>query len=66
MTSSNGGVVIGARFWVPNSGYFQVRYIVNLAILDSLSNAGVALLNAGSLAMMGEYLSADHEEMADS
>lgn len=60
-----GGVVIGARFWVPSSRYFQVRYVVNRAILDALSNEGIALMAAGSLAMAGEHLSADHEDTID-
>ena len=60
-----GGVIIGARFWVPSSRYFQARYQVNGAILKSLSDDGIALMNTGSLAMAAEHLSADHEEMVD-
>jgi len=60
-----GGVVIGARFWVPSSRYFQTRYAVNRAILDALSTNGVPLLSTGSLAMTGEHLSADHEDLID-
>lgn len=60
-----GGVVVGARFWVPSSRYFQVRYAVNRAILDAMSKEGIDLLNAGSLAVTGEHLSADYEDMLE-
>lgn len=57
-----GGVIVGARFWVPSSRYFQTRYLVNRTILDALAKQGIGLMNAGSLAMTGEQLSADHED----
>ncbi len=57
-----GGVIIGARFWVPSSRYFQVRYMVNRTIMDTLSGEGVALLSTSGLALSAEHLSADHED----
>ncbi len=60
-----GGVVIGARFWVPSSRYFQVRYAVNRAILDALSTTDINLMSTASLALSGDHLSADHEDIMD-
>ena len=37
------GVVLGARYWVPATSYFQTRHTVNAAFLKSLREANVAL-----------------------
>ena len=37
------GVVLGARYWVPATSYFQARHAVNTAFLKSLREANVAL-----------------------
>lgn len=60
-----GGIVVGARFWVPSSRYFQIRYAVNRAILDAMAKQDIPLLNTGNLAMNGEHLSADFEDIAE-
>ena len=57
-----GGIIIGVRFWVPSSRYFEVRYAVNSAILDALEKAGVSLSSAATLSVVGASLSADDEE----
>ncbi len=57
-----GGIVLGLRFWVPSDRYFQVRYAVNGAALSALKQAGIKLLEAGSLAISAASLSADDEE----
>ncbi len=56
-----GGVVIGARFWVPSTTYFESRYNANGAILKALKGDGVALLPAASAAVTAAILSADDE-----
>jgi len=57
-----GGIVLGMRFWVPSSRYFQVRYAVNGEALSALKEAGIKLLPAGSLAVTAPSLSADEED----
>lgn len=61
-----GGYVLGVRFWVPSAKYFQMRYVVNKAILDALNDASVPLLQAGGLSLEAASLSADEEETMDS
>jgi small conductance mechanosensitive channel len=57
-----GGIVLGLRFWVPSQRYFQVRYAVNGVALAALKSAGIGLLDAGSVAVVGASLSGDEEE----
>jgi len=57
-----GGIVLGMRFWVPSSKYFQTRYTANLAALENLRGEGIELLNAGSIALPAASLSADEEQ----
>jgi small conductance mechanosensitive channel len=57
-----GGIILGVRFWVPSSQYFQQRYRVNEAVLATLGKAGIKLLSAGSLAVIAPDLSEDDEE----
>ncbi|MBT3238951.1 MAG: mechanosensitive ion channel family protein [Rhodospirillaceae bacterium] len=57
-----GGIVLGIRFWVPSSRYFQVRYAVNGAALAALKFSGVKLISAGAMAVPVSSLSADEEE----
>ena len=40
---TNGGVILGARYWVPSLSYFKNRYQVNGAALKALQDAGVSL-----------------------
>lgn len=54
-----GGLVLGVRFWVPSSRYYELRYKVNRAILDALRNAGVGMLRNVQPAVMAESLSGD-------
>ncbi len=42
-----GGIVLGARFWVPSLEYYRQRYAVNRAILKALEAAGVRLVPSG-------------------
>ncbi|MEQ8665173.1 MAG: mechanosensitive ion channel family protein [Rhodospirillales bacterium] len=54
-----GGVVIGARFWVPSKRYYQTRYAVNRAILDTLRSLGITLADGGGVALDPKTLSGD-------
>ena len=57
-----GGLILGVRFWVPSSKYFQARYAVNGTILAALRDAGIKMLPAGAIAIPVSSLSADEEE----
>ncbi len=57
-----GGIVLGARFWVPSKKYFETRYAANGAILRALRSEGIKLLPARVTAMPVESLSADDDE----
>lgn len=57
-----GGIVLGARFWVPSKRYFETRYATNKAILRALKSEGIELLPARVTAMAVESLSADDDE----
>jgi len=57
-----GGIVIGIRFWVPSSRYFELRYAVNEAVLKELIGAGIALMSAAAMSVTGDSLSADDDE----
>ena len=59
---TDGGIVLGLRFWVPSDRYFQVRYVVNGKALAALKRSGIKLLAAGALAVPAASLSADEEE----
>ena len=39
-----GGIVLAIRVWVPSRHYFEMRYAVNRAALDSLNDAGIQML----------------------
>jgi len=54
-----GGLVLGVRFWVPSSRYYELRYAVNRAILEALRGAGVPLLAGVQPAVMADSLSGD-------
>ncbi len=54
-----GGLILGVRFWVPSSQYYDLRYKVNLAVLAALRAAGVPLLTGVQPAVMAENLSGD-------
>ena len=41
-----GGIILGIRFWVPSSRYFELRYLVNEAAMRELASAGVKLMAA--------------------
>ncbi len=49
---SFGGIVIGLRYWVPSSRYYQTRYEVNRAALAALKAKGISLLPAGRAAIL--------------
>ena len=61
-----GGVIIGARYWVPSMKYFNTRYRVNEAVLRALADAGIALMQVGNLAMTVPPLTADEPEPEES
>jgi small conductance mechanosensitive channel len=46
-----GGVVLGARFWVPSLKYFQCRYVVNEAIHAALGEAEIEFGGAAAMAV---------------
>lgn len=57
-----GGIILGIRFWVPSSCYFQYRYAVNEAVLKGLNAADVKLMQATAMSMPAGSLSADDDE----
>lgn len=57
-----GGIILGIRYWVPSSRYFEVRYAVNEAALMELESAGIKLMSAASMAVTSASLSADDDE----
>ena len=57
-----GGIILGIRYWVPSSRYFEVRYAVNKAALKELNNAGIKLILAAPMAVITTFLSADDDE----
>jgi len=54
-----GGLVLGVRFWVPSSEYFERRYAVNAAVLAALRGAGIPLLTGVQPALAADALSGD-------
>ncbi|MGJ3261207.1 MAG: mechanosensitive ion channel family protein [Rhodospirillales bacterium] len=60
-----GGIVLGIRFWVPSSRYFELRYAVNEAALKELSEAGIELMPAAPTSTPALSLSADDDETAE-
>ncbi|MCP4330182.1 MAG: mechanosensitive ion channel family protein [Alphaproteobacteria bacterium] len=48
-----GGVVLGARFWVPSLRYFQIRYLANRKIHSALKKAGITFVEPASAAVLG-------------
>ena len=54
-----GGLVLGVRFWVPSSEYFERRYAVNGALLAALRDAGIPLLTGVAMAAPADALSGD-------
>lgn len=61
-----GGIILGIRFWVPSSCYFQYRYAVNEAALKELNAAGIKLMKAAAMSMPAASLSADDDETEES
>jgi small conductance mechanosensitive channel len=49
-----GGIVLGLRYWVPSSRYYQTRYAVNQTALAALKAKGISLLPAGRAAILTE------------
>ena len=60
-----GGIILGARFWVPSAQFFEIRYAVNSDILQALRANGIQLLEAGSVAVDPVRLSGDSEDEDD-
>ncbi|MBO6520009.1 MAG: mechanosensitive ion channel family protein [Rhodospirillales bacterium] len=60
-----GGIVLGIRFWVPSSRYFELRYTVNEAALEKLGQAGIELMAAAPTSTPVLSLSADDDETAE-
>lgn len=54
-----GGLVLGVRFWVPSSEYFERRYAVNAAVLAALRAAGIPMLTGVTAAVAADTLSGD-------
>jgi len=57
-----GGIILGIRFWVPSSRYFELRYLVNEAAMRELASAGVKLMAAAPTSTPALSLSADDDE----
>ena len=57
-----GGIVLGIRYWVPSTSYYEMRYKVNHDILEALREAGVQLLSAHGVALAAHSLSGDEAE----
>lgn len=47
-----GGIVLGARFWVPSLRYYEIRYSANRAILRALRDAGIVLVEPAAAAVI--------------
>ena len=60
-----GGIILGIRFWVPSSRYFELRYAVNEAALKELNEAGIELMPAAPTSTPALSLSADDDETAE-
>lgn len=56
-----GGIVLGMRFWVPSTNYFQCRYAVNRAAFTALKSAGISLMAVGTTSLQVASLSADQD-----
>lgn len=52
-----GGLIVGARYWVPSLQYFQSRYAVNHNLFEALGAAGIELLPAAMPAVLAPSLS---------
>ena len=46
-----GGIVLGARFWVPSRSYFEMRYKANRAAHAALEASGIAFLAPSAAAV---------------
>jgi len=51
---SFGGIVIGLRYWVASSTYFQSRYEINRRALSALNSAGIKLVPLGKAAFIAD------------
>ncbi|MEQ8320872.1 MAG: mechanosensitive ion channel family protein [Rhodospirillales bacterium] len=60
-----GGIVMGIRFWVPSSRYFQLRYLVNEAAMQELAEADIDLMSAAPTSTPALSLSADDDETVE-
>lgn len=52
-----GGIILGARFWVPSLKYYQSRYAVNREVLGALEAAGISLVLAANPVFLAAPLS---------
>lgn len=60
-----GGIVMGIRFWVPSSRYFELRYLVNEAAMRELAEADIDLMSAAPTSTPALSLSADDDETVE-
>ncbi len=56
-----GGIILGARFWVPSLKYYQSRYAVNREVLGALEAAGISLVLAANPVFLAAPLSPDDD-----
>ena len=61
-----GGTVLAMRVWVPSRHYFELRYAVNRAALDSLNRAGIPMLAPRGDALLDPAIFEDESEPAGS
>lgn len=60
-----GGIVMGIRFWVPSSRYFELRYLVNEAAMRELAEADIEMMSATPTSTPALSLSADDDETVE-
>ena len=54
-----GGVVVGARYWVPSQKYFETRYRLNGEALSALGAAGIKLMAPAAAAVLAPALQSE-------
>ncbi len=60
-----GGIVMGIRFWVPSSRYFELRYLVNEAAMRELAETEIEMMSATPTSTLALSLSADDDETVE-
>ena len=61
-----GGIVLAIRVWVPSRSYFEMRYAVNRAALDSLNSENIPMLVPRGDALLDPAIFDDESERPNS